>query len=153
MKKLAKILTLTLAFVLCLGMFACSSYGKVEKALVNIGYAKVETDDAGTSDKMQDESDVAVKVHLFSNKDSLKATEIYKLSMVIVFEFNATEDMKKFYTESETMQGLVKDVQDEGSAEEFYNALVEKGLANGNCLVLSVNPVVYEEVANAVKNA
>ena len=51
------------------------------------------------------------------------------------------------------MQGLVQDVKDDGTAEEFYNALVEKGIAKGNCMVMSVNPLAASEVMEAVKNA
>ena len=151
MKKLAKILTLTIAVVLCVTMFACSSYGKVERALSNIGYEKIESDK--NAEKMKSESDIAVTTHVFSNKDSLALAEAYKINVVIVFEFEATEDMKEFYEDSETMQGLINDLKADGTAEEFYNALVEEGLANGNCLVISINPLAYEDVANAVKNA
>ncbi len=151
MKKLAKILTVALALVLCVTMFACSSYGKVERALANIGYEKIESDK--DAEKMESESEIAVTTHVFSNKDSLALTEAYKINVVIVFEFEATDEMKEFYADSETMQGFVKDVKDDGTAEEFYNALVEKGLANGNCLVISVNPLAYEDVTTAVKNA
>ena len=151
MKKLAKILTLTIAVVLCVTMFACSSYGKVERALTNIGYEKIEADE--NAEKMESESEVAVTTHLFSNVETIPAKDILKAGVVIVLEFKATEDMKEFYEDSETMQGLINDLKADGTAEEFYNALVEKGLANGNCLVICVNPLAFNDVTNAVKNA
>ena len=151
MKKLAKILTVALAMLLCVSMVACSSYGKVEKALANIGYEKIESDN--TAEKMQSESEVAVTAHLFSNLETVPVKDILKAGVVVVFEFKATEDMKEFYADSETMQGLVKDIKDDGSADEFYNALVEKGLANGNCLVICINPLAFNDVATAIKNA
>ena len=151
MKNLVKILILALTMLLCLSMVACSSYGRVEKALVNIGYEKIESDE--TAENMKDESDVAVTAHLFSNLETVPVKDILKAGVVVVFEFKATEDMKEFYADSETMQGLVSDIKDDGTADEFYNALVEKGLANGNCLVICINPLAFNDVANAVKNA
>lgn len=151
MKKLAKILTLALVVVLSLTMVACSSYKKVEKALVNIGYAVIESDD--TANNVKEESDVAITMHVLSNKDSLKAIEIYKLNVVMILEFKATDDMIEYYKDSDTMQGFIKDVKDDGSAKEFYDSLVEKGLANGNCLVISTNPAAAEDVMEAVKGA
>lgn len=151
MKKVAKILVLVLTLVLSLTMVACSSYKKVEKALVDIGYAVIESDT--TAENMKEESDVAVKMHILSNKDSIKFTETLKLNIVIVLEFKATDDMIEYYKDSDTMQGLVQDVKDDGSAKEFYDSLVEKGLAKGNCLVISTNPLAAETVMNAIKNA
>lgn len=145
MKKLMKIATvLCLVLALALSAAACSSaYQKIEKALTDIGYSVVESDDK--ADDMKEESEVAVTVHILSNKQ--------KFNAVIVFEFKATDDMIEFYKDSSTMQGLVQDVKDDGTAEEFYNALVEKGIAKGNCMVMSVNPLAASEVMEAVKNA
>ena len=153
MKKTIQLLTLlVLTTVIALSMVACgSAYGKVEKALVDIGYAVVESDTS--ADAMEGESDVAVTTHVLTNKDSLGLLEIAKLNVVIVFEFKATDDMKEFYTDSSTMQGLVADIEKDGSAEEFYNALVEKGYAKGNCLVISTNVLQSETVRNAIKAA
>ncbi len=153
MKKLLKIVTLTLVFVLCLFSVACSSYGKIEKALNDAGYAAIKVEDNAEAEKMKSESDIAVTIHVFSNKDTVTVAEIAKINAVFVFEFNATEDMKAYYEDSATMQGLVKDVQEEGSAEEFYNDLKEKGLVNGNCLVFGVNPLCAQAIADLVKNA
>ena len=44
MKKLTKLLSLLLVFALALGIVACSSYGKVEKALKDLGYSVVENE-------------------------------------------------------------------------------------------------------------
>ena len=57
------------------------------------------------------------------------------------------------YKESDTLKGFIKDVKDDGSAQEFYNSLVEKGYANGNCLIFSTNPLAAEDVKTAIKNA
>ena len=154
MKKLLNSVALVLlTLVLSVSLVACSSYGKVEKALKNIGYTVIESSDK--ADDMEEESDVAVTVHVFSNADSLSMIETGKLNTVIVMEFKATEDMKEFYQDSNTMQGLIEDVQEDGSAEDFYNSLVEKGYANGNCLVISItfSSESAQAVRNAVKNA
>ena len=150
MKKLLKLICITLVLALCLSLTACSSYGKIEKALNGIGYTVIETNSTG--EKMQEESEVAVKAHFMSNAESLSALEIAKITNVIIIEFNKTDDMLEFYNESDTLKGLVSDVKKDGTAEEFYNSLVEKGLANGNCLVLAIG-LDYKNVNSAVKNA
>ncbi len=154
MKKLVKILTLIcLVTAFALTLVACSSYGKIEKALLDRGYAVIESSDE--ADDMQEESDVAVTVHVLSNADSLSGLEVLGANVVIVLEFNTTEDMKEYYEDSNTMQGLVEDVKEDGSAKEFYDSLVEKGYANGNCLVLcvSLNASEIQAVRELVKNA
>ena len=47
----------------------------------------------------------------------------------------------------------ISDVKEDGTAEEFYNSLVEKGFANGNCIVISTNPVCLSEICEIIKNA
>ena len=153
MKKLVKMLTLLcVAVILVSSLTACfSTYGKVESALKKIGYNPIESSQEASD--ITEESEVVVTPHVLSNAESLKATEIYKIDVVIVLEFKTTDEMKKLYEESDTLKGLVSDVKADGTAQEFYNALVEKGYANGNCLVLSTNPVVADAVKTAIKNA
>ena len=150
MKKIIMTLSsIAIILVLSLSLIACSSYGKIEKALEKIGYAKIES--SQEAEDMEKESDVAVKMYVFSNKDSLGLTEIGKLNTVIVMEFNSTEEMKNYYEDSNTLKGIVEDVKEDGSAKEFYDSLVEKGYANGNCLVISIT--LSSASANAVKEA
>lgn len=152
MKKLLMTITsIALLLTLSLSLVACSSYGKIEKALEKIGYAKVES--SQEAEKMEEESDIAVTMHVFSNKDSLGLTDALKINVVIVMEFKSTDEMKEYYEDSDTLQGLVKDIKEDGSAKEFYDSLVEKGYANKNCLVISVNPLASDAVKDAVKNA
>lgn len=136
MKKTIKILSLILVFVLCFSMMACASFGSVEKKLKDLGYIEISTNDKG--EQMQEESEIPVTPHFFSNKDSLALTEAYKLTTVIVFEFKSTDDMIEFYKDSDTLQGLLKDIEEEGSAKEFYNELRDKGFAKGNCLIVPI---------------
>lgn len=150
MKKIIMTLSsIAIILVLSLSLIACSSYGKIEKALEKIGYAKIES--SQEAEDMEKESDVAVKMYVFSNKDSLGLTEIGKLNTVIVMEFKSTEEMKNYYEDSNTLKGIVEDVKEDGSAKEFYDSLVEKGYANGNCLVISIT--LSSASANAVKEA
>jgi hypothetical protein len=148
MKKVIKSICLLLVVALCFSFVGCSTLGKVEKALNEIGYVK--TTQAG---EYEEETEYPVTVHAFSNKDGLGLTEIAKLNTVIVLEFKATDDMKAYCEESDTLKGIVSDISKDGNAQDFYNALVEKGLANGNCLVFSINPLQAETVMNAIKNA
>lgn len=152
MNKFAKILTsILLVVVLALTLTGCSSYGKVEKALKNIGYTAIESSD--DADKIKGESEIAVTVHALTNKDSLSITEVAKINVVVVLEFKETKEMKDFYEDSDTLKGLVKDIKDDGTAEDFYNKLVEKGFAKGNCLIISINPIATSDVCDAIKNA
>jgi len=154
MKKSIRLLTLLLILAIAVTLVGCSTFNKVNKALEEIGYAKIEGDkETEEAQKEAEESEYAIKVHVYSNAGSISALELVKLNFVLVFEFKATEDMKEYYAESDTLQGFIKDVQEDGSAEEFYNKLVEKGYANGNCLVISTNPLSADEVKTAIKGA
>ena len=153
MKRFLKSLSLILVVALTLVFLAaCSTFDDVKTALEEIGYTEL-TEKNEDAEQMEEETDVAVEAHVFSNQNSLPVAEAYKINFVIVYEFNATEDMIEFYKDSETMQGFIKDVQEAGRAEQFYKDLVEKGYANGNCLVLSTNPLSADAVKTAVKNA
>lgn len=153
MKRITKLLILLcLVVAIATSLVACgSTYGKVEGALKNIGYKVVQT--SNEAEDIKEESDVVVTPHILSNADSLGLTEAYKLNIVIVFEFRATDEMLEMYKESDTLKGFIKDVKDDGSAQEFYNSLVEKGYANGNCLIFSTNPLAESEVKTAIKQA
>ena len=136
MKKTIKILSLILVFVLSFSMMACSSFGKVEKTLNELGYIEMNASEEG--EQIQKESEIVVNAHFFSNAESISALELYKLTTVVVFEFNSTDDMLEFYNDSETLQGLMKDIEEEGSAKEFYNELKDEGFAKGNCLIIPI---------------
>ena len=136
---------------LAFSLTACSSYGKIEKALEEIGYVVI--DSSAEEDKYQEDTEIPVTVHVLSNKDSLEGFDKAKTNTVIILEFKATDDLIEYYKESDTLQGFIQDVKDDGTAEEFYNELVEAGFANGNCLVFSTNFLAMSDVTTAVKNA
>ena len=147
MKKFFKVTALLIAtLALCMFLTACSSsFKKVEKALEDISYEKIESTSA--ANEYTNGTDVAVDATCFKKVDGLKT------NIVIVLEFEATDDMKEFYKDSDAFRGLVKDIKDEGTAEEFHTALENAGLAKGNCLVFSINPLEYSAVTSAIKNA
>ena len=151
MKKLIRTISLILIFALALSLTACSSYGKVEKALKGIGYAVVEN--SSESENYTKDTEIPVTAHILTNKDSLEGIEKAKTNVVVVLEFNATEDLVNFYKESNAFQGLIEDAKEDGTIEEIYNALAENGFVNGNCFVISTNPVAMLVVCEAVKNA
>ena len=154
MKKSIRLLTFLLVLTIAITLVGCSSFNSVNKALEEVGYAKIESDKSAEDAKKEaEDSEYAIKVHLYSNAGSISALELVKLNIVMVFEFKATQDMKDYYEQSDTLQGLIKDIQEDGSAEEFYNKLVVKGYANGNCLVISTNPLSADEVKTAIKGA
>ncbi len=149
MKKLFKLTTLALVIVLSLFAVGCSSYGKLEKAFLDNGYEIVTELDESTNDiKAELEAEgLVVTIHGF------KKTGILGGDFVTVIEFNATEDLVKAYTESDTVKGFVSDVQNDENVQTIYNTLVDLGFAKGNCLVLSTNPLNMLSVCQIVKNA
>lgn len=152
MKKLTKVLALVLVLAtLAFTLVSCSTYGKIKSALEKKDYVEnTDLDAVATAIKNElEKKDLAVEIHMFAKKGTLAKN-------VLVVEFKATDDMKKAYEDSNTMQGLIKDIQKNDDAKAFYNALVEAGYANGNCLVFPLSIVQSEfikEVKDIVKNA
>lgn len=147
MKKFFKVTALLIAtLALCMFLTACSSsFKKVEKALEDIGYEKIES--TSEANKYTNGTDVAVDATCFKKVDG------FKTNIVIVLEFKATDDMKEFYKDSDAFRGLVKDIKEDGTAKEFHEALEDAGFAKGNCLVFSINPLEFSAVTTAIKNA
>lgn len=151
MKKLFKLGTLLLVFTLLFNLVACSSFGKISKALEDVGYAQIENEEESNdvaNDAKEDES--VTKVYMFTNAESLSALEAYKITLVTVIEFNATEDLVEYFKDNNTLQGIVEDIKEDGTAEEIYNELKKAGLACGNCLIAPLG-LDAENVLNAIK--
>ena len=72
------------------------------------------------------------------------------LKSALIIEFKATEDMKKAYDDSATIQGFIKDVSANEDAQAFVKALEDAGYAKGNCLVLSLSSEV-QTIVKSVK--
>ena len=147
MKKFFKVVALVVAtLALCMFLTACSSdFKKVQKVLEDIGYEKIES--TAKADKYTNQTDLAVEATCFSKIDG------FNTNIVVVLEFNATDDIKEFYQDSDEFRAVVKGIKDDGTAEEFHAALEDAGWAKGNCVVFSVNPLEYNAVTSAIKNA
>lgn len=146
MKKLSKILMLCLVAILAFGLYGCgSSYNSLKKEFEKAGYTESEQfEKMGDAIREQAETQsLAITLHALT-KD---------LNLVLIIEFNSTEDMQKLYNESSTIQGFVKDIKENEDAKALKKSLEEEGYAKGNCLVLCTNPLCREEVTNIVKNA
>lgn len=148
MKRFSKLIAMLLVIISALSLAACSSkYGALKKAFEKEGYTeseKVETwSETIKSELKGEDGEMVTNVHVLT-KD---------LTVVLVLEFKATDDMLEFYKESNTFQGAVKDLKENEDAKAFYNSLVEAGYANGNCLVFTPNHLKINEVTNIVKGA
>ncbi len=156
MKKLVKILALSLVLVFSLSLVACgSSYGKLEEAFTKKGYEVSEQfETAMTTIKNQlEKEELVVEAHCLKGSHNPSGTISY--FYVLILEFKNTEDLAEACDESATLRGLMLDVKEDDDFKEFYNTLVEKGYANGNCLVVTtaLQPDLIAEVKNIVKNA
>lgn len=150
MKKLTKVLALVLVLAtLAFTLVSCSTYSNVKKAFEKEGYTESTTlEDAAKKYKEEAEKEnLAVTIHAFTKKSGLSS------DIVLVYEFNATDDLKKAFNESETIKGFVKDVTSNEDVNAVYDALVNAGYVNGNCFVFSLNPLNMNEVTNIVKKA
>lgn len=151
MKKLLKLTSLLLLVTMLFNLVACSSFGKISKALEDVGYAQIQNEEESSdvaNDAKEDES--VTKVYVFTNAESLSLLEGYKLTLVTVIEFNETKDLVEYFKENNTLQGIVEDIKEDGTAEEVYNELKEAGLACGNCLIAPIG-LDAENVLNAIK--
>lgn len=151
MKKLLRLTALLLVAVCALGFAACSKYNALKGAFEKQGYTESQdvekwTDEINKEINGGEKKDMVTNIHVLSKVSGLSST------IVLILEFKATDDMIDFYKESATAQGFVKDVSENQSAKDFYNALVEGGYACGNCLVISANPLAFNEVTGIVKS-
>ncbi|MBR5439283.1 MAG: hypothetical protein IKV61_03595 [Clostridia bacterium] len=137
MKKLLKIGTLLLTVIMLFNLTACSSFGKVQKALETIGYEIIEGEETEASKEAEKDDSVA-KIHMFTNANTLSLLEGYKVTLVTVIEFKSTKELVEYFKESNTLQGIVQDLEDERTIEEIYEELKDEGLACGNCLIVPI---------------
>ena len=155
MKKLVKILALSLVFVFCFAFVACggSSYSKIETALGKADF-KVNQNAENVLSSIKTElnkSDLAVEFHVLTREEDSSGTTDF--SHVIVLEFNATDDLVEACKESSVLKAIVKDAVASEDLKEAYDKLVQEGWANGNCLVYGYTSSVRSEVKKIVKNA
>ena len=150
MKKLTKIVSLALVLVMAVMMLAScggSKYPAIEKAFVDAGYEN-NTTFTGVMNTIKEElakDEYAVEIHMLTKKSN-------GLTSAIVIEFKSTKELVEYYESSATAQGLVKDVSENEDVKKMYNALVNAGYANGNCLVLPASILYINEITNIVKS-
>lgn len=149
MKKITKIVSLVLVLVMALTMLAScgSKYSAIEKAFVDAGYEN-NTTFTGVMNTIKEElakDEYAVEIHMLTKKSN-------GLTSAIVIEFKSTKEIVEYYESSATAQGLVKDVSENEDVKKMYNALVNAGYANGNCLVLPASIIYINEITNIVKS-
>ena len=151
MKKLLKIGTLILIVTMLFNLVACSTFGRVQKTLENIGYNLVENEENETSQEAE-ESEKVVNVYMFTNKESLSGAGILRLTFVTVIEFKSTKELVEYFKESNTLQGIAKDLEEDGTVQEIYNELKDEGFAYGNCLIIPLG-LDAETVLDAIDEA
>lgn len=149
MKKITKIVSLALVLVMALTMLAScgSKYSAIEKAFIDAGYEN-NTTFTGVMNTIKEElakDEYAVEIHMLTKKSN-------GLTSAIVIEFKSTKEIVEYYESSATAQGLVKDVSENEDVKKMYDALVNAGYANGNCLVLPASIIYINEITNIVKS-
>lgn len=141
MKHLTRVLALALLVAAMATMLvSCNKYPSLKKAFEKEGYTESSTMEGIFADvkKALEKDELSVNLHVMVNG----------IKSALIIEFKATEDMKKAYDDSATIQGLVKDVSSNEDAQAFVKALEDAGYAKGNCLVLSM----FSEVQSIVKS-
>ena len=150
MKKLTKIVSLALVLVMAVMMLASCGGSKcpaIEKAFVDAGYEN-NTTFTGVMNTIKEElakEEYAVELHMLTKKSN-------GLTSAIVIEFKSTKELVEYYESSATVQGLIKDVSENEDVNKMYNALVNAGYANGNCLVVPASILYINEITNIVKS-
>ena len=134
MKKTVKIVSMALLLVAVMVMLvSCSSFKKIKGNFEDAGYTLVENnDEANTITAELEEGNISCTAHLFQKKGDLLTYN------ALILEFKSDEDLNKALSESETLKGLVKDLQD-------------SELVNGNCLLVPLSLLKAEEMIDIFK--
>ena len=149
MKKLFKLTPLLLLVTMAFNLIACTSYFKVKNTLENIGYDIIKNQESDAPNQAKDDERVA-KVYVFTNSNSLTGLGALKPTVVTVIEFKSINELVEYYKESATIQGIVADIEKDGTAEEVYYQLKRAGLVCGNCIIIPIG-LDYNNVLNAIK--
>lgn len=114
MKKMTKLLTLTLVAVMLLTtLVSCgSSFGKIKKNFEKEGYTYVTDNEDGTAKTIAaelEEGNLECTVHFFKGEGAFNIP-VYAM----VLEFKSDKELAKAFAEngSETLKGLIKDAQE-----------------------------------------
>ena len=99
---------------------ACSTYGSVKSKYESNGWTEnedcVKLQETLLKNALGEDYAQTCKIHALAKNGSI-------LNYVIILEFNSTDDMNKKIDESETLKGMIKDVQN----SDFVNK---------NCILL-----------------
>ena len=148
MKHLTRVLALVLLVAaMATLLVSCNKYPSLKKAFEKEGYKENEKLENAAAKIKEDleKDDLAVTLHLLTKESN-------RITSVLIIEFKATEDMKKAYDDSATLQGLVKDVSKNEDAQAFADALENAGYAKGNCLAVPLSIMYINEITNIVKS-
>ena len=120
-KKFATIFSsLALVAMLIATLCACSTYGSVKSKYESNGWTEnedcVKIQETLLKNALGEDYAQTCKIHALAKNGSI-------LNYVIILEFNSTDDMNKKIDESETLKGMIKDVQN----SDFVNK---------NCILL-----------------
>ena len=91
-----------------------------------------------------EQEEYAVELHMLTKTDGLAS--------VLIIEFKSTKELTEAYNKSNTMQGFVKDVQENEDVNKVYDELAKAGYACGNCLCLPLAILSVNEITNVVKS-
>ena len=120
-KKFATIFSsLALVAMLIATLCACSTYGSVKSKYESNGWTEnedcVKLQETLLKNALGEDYAQTCKIHALAKNGSI-------LNYVIILEFNSTDDMNKKIDESETLKGMIEDVQN----SDFVNK---------NCILL-----------------
>ena len=130
MKNVIKVLALSMVVVLSVLMLvSCSSYGKIESAFKKADYT-LKGEETGTI--KTENGEITYTIHTFQKEgEGLLGGLTQALSTAVVWEFSSSADLAAALEESETLKGIIKDLQN-------------SDYVNGNCVLTTVNPDALE---------
>lgn len=130
MKNAIKVLALSMVVVLSVLMLvSCSSYGKIESAFKKADYT-LKGEETGTIET--EDGVITYTIHTFQKEgEGLLGGITQALSTAVVWEFSSSADLAAALEESETLKGIIKDLQN-------------SDYVNGNCVLTTVNPDALE---------
>ena len=130
MKNVIKVLALSMVVVLSVLMLvSCSSYGKIESAFKKADYT-LKGEETGTI--KTENGVITYTIHTFQKEgEGLLGGLTQALSTAVVWEFSSSADLAAALEESETLKGIIKDLQN-------------SDYVNGNCVLTTVNPDALE---------
>ncbi len=148
MKKITKVISIALVLVMALAVLtSCSKYPALKKAFEAKEYTE-NTTFTGLAETIKEQlgkEEYAVEMHLLTKSNGITS--------VLIVEFKSTEDLAKFYNESNTVQGLVKDISTNEDLKKVYEALENAGYVKGNCFCIPLSVLYVNEITTIVKEA